>query len=272
MKRSLLGFPLLFAWIGLACGGKAPQTEGPVTLDLVTQPKLLTTHFARYGYQSNRTIHRDWGGVRIQLPPTEKKTEQTGVYSYFAMAGEFEVTAGFELFDIPEPGKGYGASVGIGIDSESPEGLQITLHRGNYPRRGSGFWLTVSRDKESKEESERKENQSRFFLGRGETGKLSLKRDKDEVVCLISDDFNAPLKEIDRVPFPHRTIRVFRAFADNGGTSEEVDGRIVGIKITADSVTGGIPDPESSGWGWIVWIVGPIALVILGGVWWQSRS
>ncbi len=236
-------------------------------LDVVANGKLLNTHFSRYGFQPLRTIKPDWGGVRIHLPETEKKTEQTGIYSYFAMAGDFEVTAGFELFDLPAAGAGYGASVGIGVDTDPPDNLKLSLHRGNYPKRGSGFWVTMATEK-----GEKKENDTRFFLGEGESGKLILKREKDEVSCLVADDYTKNAKELVRLPFTGKSIRVVRAFVDNGGTNSELDVRVVGLKLTADQMTGGIPEAEEGGYGWLIWIFGPIGLAVLGFAFWKQRA
>jgi hypothetical protein len=234
-------------------------------LDLAANPKLLTTHFSRYGFQPLKTIHKDWGGVRIQLPETERKTEQTGIYSYFAMAGDFEVNAGFEIFELPEPGPGYGASVGIGVDTDPPDNIKLTLHRGNFPKRGNGFWVTIA-----KENGDKKEIDSQFFPGNGESGKLTLKREKDVVICLVADDYKKQEKELVRIPFTSRPIRVVRAFADNGGTPAELDARIVGIKLAADQLTGGIPEVEGTDYGWLIWPLGTLAIFGLGYLLWNK--
>lgn len=264
MIRPIL-YLVLVLCVGLSAGsGRAwpdPAAQKK-SIDLVATPKALSTHFSRYGFQPLRTIHKDWGGVRIQLPETEKKTEQTGIYSYFAMSGDFEVTAGFELFDMPPVGKGYGSSVGIGVDTDPPENLKLSLHRGNYPKRGEGFWVTLANEKDEKNEG-KKEIDTKFFLGSGETGKLTIRREKEEIICLIAEDYKQKEKELYRLPFPARPIRVVRAFADNGGIPAELDARIVGIKLTADQMTGGIPDPDGPGYGWILWTLG---LLVLGGL------
>jgi hypothetical protein len=267
MTRATL-FLLLCFGVGLSStsGQTTPDKSATrKTLDLAANPKLLTTHFSRYGFQPLKTIQKDWGGVRIQLPETGRKMEQTGIYSYFAMAGDFEAIAGFEILDLPEPGPGYGASVGIGVDSDPPDNIKLSLHRGNFPKRGNGFWVTIA-----KENGDKKEIDSQFFPGNGESGKLTLKREKDVVICLVADDYKKQEKELVRIPFTSRPIRVVRAFADNGGTQAEMEARIVGIKLAANQVTGGIPEVEGTDYGWLIWLLGTLAIFGLGYLLWKK--
>ena len=122
----------------------------------------------------------------------------------------------------------------------------------------------------AKENGDKKEIDSKFFLGNGEGGKLTLKREKDEVICLVADDYQKPEKELVRVPFTNRPIRVVRAFADNGGTQAEMDARIVGIKLSADQLTGGIPEVERADYGWLIWPLGTVGLLGLGFFLWKK--
>ena len=72
----------------------APAAAGEMTaaLDVAARPKLLDTHFARYGPAALRTVGRCPGGVRLNLPAVTKNGGQTGLYSYFAAAGDFELS------------------------------------------------------------------------------------------------------------------------------------------------------------------------------------
>src|SRR5580700_3023856 len=101
----------------------------PQELDTTVSPKAYDTHFARYGYSPGKAIVREPRGFRFQLPAREKGVGQTGVYSYFALAGDFEVSATFELIDAMPPLSGYGVTCGIAVDTEGPDG-GVVLSRG----------------------------------------------------------------------------------------------------------------------------------------------
>ena len=87
--------------------------------------------FVRFGYRAGRTIGLERTGVRFQIPAA-KDSAAVGYYSAFALAGDFEVRADFEVVAIPRPTTGYGASFGLTVDSDGPAGA-VSLVRGHWP-------------------------------------------------------------------------------------------------------------------------------------------
>src|SRR5262249_24748489 len=112
------------------------------SLDCGANPKLLDTHFARYGYLPLKSIVRDKQGLRFTLrPPSGNAIEQTGLYAYFAVAGDFEVSATYEVISIPAPSTGYGAQCGIAVDCERT-GDTLSLSWAQKPGKGMMYIVT----------------------------------------------------------------------------------------------------------------------------------
>src|SRR5438105_1882802 len=85
------------AWL---CAATAAAADLKDELDCGANPKLYDTHFPRYGYLPLKSIQREKQNMRFSLRPTgSKAVEQTGVYAYFAVAGDFEVSATYEVIN-----------------------------------------------------------------------------------------------------------------------------------------------------------------------------
>src|SRR4051812_5635044 len=131
MSRALASIALLVA-VAAARGG-----DPVAALDAGADVRLLDSHFARYGYVPARTVVRDTHGVRIRLPSGVPNIGQTGLYSYFSVAGDFEFSATYELIDLPAPRGGYGVSCGIAVDTQGPGG-SVAVARGQPPKQKPG--------------------------------------------------------------------------------------------------------------------------------------
>jgi len=216
-------------------------------LDCSADPRLFNTHFARYGYLQFRSIVVERSGVRIWLPSATPNIGQTGLYSFFALAGDFEYSVAYELLDVAQPQGGYGATCGIAIESEI-EGHSVAIARGISP--GNGSCYTVTRGQPGEEGVK---YDGKFCPSTAKTGRLVLQRANDETVCLAADGMQEP-RELCRIPFNNRTVRKVRIFADAGGSKTAVDGRFTQIRLRADEIAGGVPKlqpPKDWKWWWI---------------------
>src|SRR5581483_9777442 len=86
MTRRLLALALLAVGPALAARGQPPRQE----LDFVADGKLLDARFSRYGYAPSRSILREETWLRFWLPAGAQGVGQTGLYSTFVIAGDFE--------------------------------------------------------------------------------------------------------------------------------------------------------------------------------------
>jgi hypothetical protein len=227
-------------------------------LNCATNDKFLDTHFTRYGHAPTRSIVREPLGLRIELPGMPTGVEQTGVYSMFAVAGDFEVSATFELISVAPPQKGYGVTCGIAVDTEGPGGT-VSLARGYQVGNVNGYIVSQGKPSDAGMQYE-----STDYGSRSQKGALVIRREKKELVCLVADQPSAEPFEVCRIPFTDATIRKVRIFADSGGSPTSMDARISAIKIQAEEITGGIPKRDRGG-GRLGWL-GVAALLVVGAV------
>ena len=232
-------------------------------LDCAANDRLFDTHFTRFGPAAAKGILRDGKGIRFKLPPS-KDSGHTGLYSYVVLAGDFEISARFRWEGVPVPKTGYGASAGITVDTNGPAG-SVSLARANLPKIGGGFAVTRGTPGDKGPRFETAHDPTRAF-----TGRLVLRREKSEVICLVAEGDNA-LRELRRVDFGDGTVRQIRIYADPGGCDTELDARIYDVRIVAEEITGNVPERDKGhGLGWWPIALG-IAAVSVGYVVWRKK-
>ncbi len=245
-----------------ASSAEAPQVE----LNCVSDRRLLVTHFARYGYWPARTIILETQGVRFWLPSGVKGVGQTGLYSYFALAGDFEVSASYELISLPPPRSGYGVTVGLSVDTDGADG-SVSLARGYLLTEGSGYVVSWS-----KPSDDGMHYDGRHYPTQMNRGRLVLRREKKELICLVEDEPHGERHELYRVPFTDRTVRKVRIFADPGGSPTKLEARLANLTFRAEEIAGGIPQREqnTSGW-WLLLVFGTGVSIALSFWFWRIR-
>jgi hypothetical protein len=259
------GFALTVLSIALVLPA-ARAGEMKAELDCATNVKRFDTYFGRYGYWPTRTILREPIGVHFRLPPGVKNVGQTGLYSYFALAGDFEVEATFQVLTFTPPKEGYGVSVGIGVDTDGPGG-SLALTRSHRPKEAEGYVISrgIRGDGGMKYETTHTPSKAK-------AGRLVIRREKSDLICLVADDPRETPHEIGKVPFTDATVRKVRLFADSGGSPTTVDARISGFKARAEEITGAVPERDKPRpWGWYVTGFLAVCAAVGGFVWWRRR-
>jgi hypothetical protein len=222
-------------------------SDARMELDFASNSRLLDQSFGRYGTRPAASISREAYGVRFRVSPQARGAGEIGLYSYFALAGDFEVEVSYELIAPLRKG-GREASFGVVVDTEGPDG-SLALARGHSSSDGSGYVVTRAWPSHTGKRSETNHHPTQSRRGR-----LCLQRQGADVLCLVADGPRDPFHEIGRVAFTDGTVRKVRFFADPAGTAV-VDGRLAAIRVRAEEITGGIPAREASRWvGW--WLVG----------------
>jgi hypothetical protein len=266
----LLGAIPLAGMIALMVSAPAPADEAKAVLRLDgSNPKALQTKFGIYGFRSKQAIFMETDGYRFYLPAQEK-IPQTGVYTYFALSGDCEVIASYELLKIETPKAGYGASVGMAFD------IAAGKDRGDIQRvdrvGGESGYAIHSSFGGGKGQ---KKDEDRFVAAKSKRGQMGLRRVKDELIFLAAED-GGELREIDRMPFTEETIRAVRFFADPGGSPTVVDVRVRQIEMRAEEITGGVTEKDASlsPWWWLLLLI-PLSAAAAGGgfwFWWSRRQ
>jgi hypothetical protein len=238
----------------------AGEMNAALKIDL-SNAQSLPTKFERYGSPNRDAIGAESDGLRIWLPERVEGLGQTGLYSYFALAGDCEVIIAYELLNVKPPQTGYGCGVGLAFDLASGGGrgdIQRVIRVGKE----SGFAL-------HSDVAAKKKDADAFLPSTATRGRIGLRRVKKELIFLAADEAD-DLREIKRLPFTDATIRTVRLFADQGGSPTTVDVLIRHVEIRADEIAGGVAkhDVRTSAWWWL------LTLIPLGGglLLWQSRK
>ena len=224
---------LIFACSSLS-RGSAQETK--TTLECTG--KALRFQFGRYPV-SAKGVHIEPERVHFLLKPSEKNPGQVGLYSYFSITGDFEISASYEWTPVFVPKEGYGVSLGVAIDADSGT---IAIARGNIPPTGSAYVVTQGKDVGSKREY----RNDPVIPTKAKRGRLVLRRESTEIVCLTADD-DGELEERCRIPFSNGTIRKVRVFADPGDSATSLDASLSKIEIKAGAISAKIPLSEPTG-------------------------
>ncbi len=244
--------------------GAAGERKDELKID-PSSPGLLRTGFATYGYLPPQSIVLEKESYRFRLPAGVARVGQTGVYSYFLLSGDCEVSITFELINLQPPREGYGSGVGLAFDAGEEVG-RASIQRVDKNSKESGYVLQTSPGRGDKVKEE-----YRFVPTPAWRGRIGMRRVKKELVFLASDDLSAPLKEVGTLPFTDGTVRSVRFFADPGGSPTALDVRVGQIQVRAEEITGGVPRKEAARSLWLLlWVLGPV--VVAGLLFWRWRA
>jgi hypothetical protein len=154
-------------------------------------------------------------------------------------------------------------SLGLTVDAEGTDG-SVSLVRGLSPESKPQFTVVraIPGPIPGPEHATYEVN---AFAASGPRGRLTIRREKAEVICLAADRPNGELQELIRLPFTARRVRYLKLHADCGGSPTGVTGRLADVTIRATEIVGGLTSQElrdeRSYWWW--WI--PVAATALAG-------
>jgi hypothetical protein len=250
----------------ILCGIVSLAASNPATtvLDTGADVKLFDTFFGRFGTHPSSVVIRESNGIRLHLPAEPKGAKPTGLYSYFALAGDFEVSASYEAINLPPPTAGYGVGFGLAVETKGPDG-DVTVRRGVWDKEGAG--LQVVRGKPDAAGVMKYE--AKFFPVPAKSGRVILRREKANLLVLSAADYLDEPRELIKVPFTTKTVRTLLVFADSGGSATVVDGRFTDLTVRAAEITGGIPKRDRDRTPiWVIVLAIVLAISIGGGLWW----
>src|ERR1700730_11532753 len=119
------------------CGqGTAGEMKQTLKIDS-SNWRVQRNMFGTYGYRPQQSVLTEVGGFRLWLPPGINGVTQTGVYSYFVFAGDFEVTCSYRFLNVQPPKAGGGSGLGLAVDVGGAGGRAV-LQRLDTPCDGSG--------------------------------------------------------------------------------------------------------------------------------------
>jgi hypothetical protein len=258
LLRNLIVIMIFLATASLVEAGE----KNELRLDGSSGFQLLRTRFADYGSRPPQSMLREKNGVLFALP--KGSTTQTGVYSLFVLAGDCEVSLTYDLLNLPSPSTGTGSGIGLTFDLGEAVGYGV-IKRVSTHKEGGGYALQTKWKQGGQDD-----DQHRFVPSTAKRGTMGLKREKNELIFLASDDPTGELREIARLPFPSRAVRSVKLFADTGGAEVPIQARLSQVKFKAEELTGGVPRSERK--SFLGWWLGGASAVVLGLVYGYRRA
>ncbi|HEY1380014.1 MAG TPA: hypothetical protein VGF55_24640, partial [Gemmataceae bacterium] len=154
----------------------------------------------------------------------------------------------YQVIDMAPPTSGYGKSCGIAVETPGPADL-ISVARGVQVGNGPGYVVTRGHRADGPIGYE-----STHYPSKAKAGRLVLRREKADMVCLAADGPQGELRELVRLPFTPATVSKVRLFADPGESHGSVDARFTEVQVRAVEIAGGAaryePPRPWSRWWW----------------------
>jgi hypothetical protein len=197
----------------------------------------IQTMFGRYGsVPAARELSRE---LRLRIP-TDSPSVEAGLYSYFALSGDFEIQVSYALVVAKYRDNDYSGTLALLADSGDVAGLaQAQL----VCRAGEDYGYALLRMESDQEKQGGKLHWPPRNFARG---KLVLRRTGDELVFLAAEEPALELEEVSRLPFTDRTIRSLRLRATSDGGDTWFDVRVFSVLLQAEEITGGIARRDAS--------------------------
>lgn len=206
-------------------------------------------------------------GMRIAVPALEGGAD-IGVAARFAIGGDFEITATYELVDVPKPDAGYGVgpSLHVRISSAGDDAATIgRLHRLAEGQVCSAHYATTPA---SAAPGTQRRHRVRLAASSAKSGKLRLVRSEGILRYLVADGEGDEFRLIDGVETTQGPIEEIRVVLARNGASTPAEVLLKEFTIRAEQVFE--PTPWA-GWGGRAAIV-VLALAALGGGLWYWRK
>ncbi|MFO0881486.1 MAG: hypothetical protein U0840_29655 [Gemmataceae bacterium] len=220
---------------------------------------FLNAAFGRYGAGPGRGLLMERSGVRMRLAGAPKDSTQVGAYSHFSLAGDFEVSAAYEVLSLGKPSTGYGASFGFAVHTQGRAGSVMVCRSC-----GSDGVEAVGVTRELPKEGGGFDYEAQSFPTRAKKGRLAIRRSGDRVTVLAAEKAAVPAP-LASFTFSTDPVYQVRVYADGGGDPVTVDGRLSDLHIRADHINGAATPPDA-GWSWTTWLLlASCGLLAVGG-------
>jgi Protein of unknown function (DUF1583) C domain len=250
----------------LATAVSAQLAEANFSQDFRGQP--LHPAVKLFGPDAGRVVQSENRGLRITLPATRKKSVPVGVATAFAVHGDFEITAAYEILKADKPSGAPGAGVNLRVIVGNPMREAAGLAR--YVRKGGREVYFVTRNSAATKTKPKQES----FPTQAKSGKLRLKRTGSTLYCLVAEGAGNPFREISQTPFVTDDCMV-RFTALTGKSPAFLDVRFIDLDIHGEALPNAPPGRGSGGWIKAVLIGGmgtAVVVIVVISVWrWRRR-
>jgi len=206
-------------------------------------------------------------GLLVKLPAGRT---QAGVETLFGVSGDFEITAGYELVDVPQPDHGYGSGVILRLGKAHSEDFAAVGRRRR--RNGTDSFNTNF----STWNGNDFEHDQKFHDAEHQQGELRVVRNGTMLTYLVKEGDAETFRKLRDLDFGTVPLESIRFLGDTGGSRKEVTVRLKHLAVRADGLPFGPPPTPPGRIAWTTWgMFGSAGLFVLIGslVWlWRFRS
>jgi hypothetical protein len=230
-----------------------------------------TIHFVSGPHPRVQFCKVEPAGLRFTLP-AESKTFSCAASPRIVIKGDFEITAGYTILNVPRPTKGFGAGPRITI--EDPEGERAAVQRLYREREGH----VVSSYRGLRQDDDTYEHSVRILpVTDADTtaGSLRLVRSGPNVEYYVAGAGETEFTQIHTEEFPPGDVAQLRLEIQTGGSPTGVDVAWTYLNVRADELVRIYQPPEESRfWSRLILVLLAAGLIAAGclGVWlWLAR-
>ena len=220
------------------------------------------------GTQTRQAVRRTSKGLVIKLPlPNGPRDPQIGVATKFSVAGDFEVTVGYELIQVDQPDEGYGAGLALFLDKGG------TKERAILARRRLPDGRSILRANLIRPEGKKTKYDHKNIVVQANRGRLRFVRTGSTLRYLFADGDSEQFREVRTIEFGTAPVRV-RVCASTGRSTKPLVVCLTELSIRAEELPYGLPAPQRRRiWG--VWgmflVLAAVVLLAFGSWYWWSR-
>jgi hypothetical protein len=205
-------------------------------------------------------------GLTVTLPA---EGTQAGVETKFSVSGDFEVTAAYELLNVPQPDAGYGAGVILRLNKADSEDFA------SLGRRTQRDGKQVFNANHSKLVSGQRQHDQTFHEAQSQRGELRVIRTDGTLRFLVKEEGSDEFRQLREIEFGKAPLKSIKFLGDTGGSRQEMTVRLTRLSIRADGLPYG-PTTVPGQYVWTTWkVLGAAGVLVLigGGIWyWRKRA
>jgi hypothetical protein len=233
--------------------------------------------FSYFGAAARQYVKVDAAGLRIILPGQGPKVGNVGIVCKAPVAGDFEITASYEILNSETPKGGYGMGCSLWVVADTPTRDIATISRRILPAGGGDIYGT---DRAHSTPQKKEIHETKRFGTTARRGKLRLTRTGGEVLYAALEEGDTEFQVIRQASYPDAPLKVIRLTADTGTGVGFFDVRFTGFHVRtlgageappAAPVTPAVPVRRRL-WLIVGLLIAALIILIGVGMWWALWS
>jgi hypothetical protein len=183
------------------------------------------------GLSGDEVTVADDQGVRIKLPLNHARKEPVGLLISSPAKGDFEIATGYELLGTPQPRTGQGVGFELYVSLETPAQDALAFMIVKRPDGTDQFACNYLKTVDGKRRSLRK-----TWPASAKLGHLHISRKGTKFTCAAADGPGVAPKELCSYEGDAADMRLARIAAYPGQSSDEVEVRLVDLRLRSDGL------------------------------------